>query len=308
MPDLPRTIEEYLDELRRELAGADPALIQDVLGDAEDYLRSERERLPDDQREAGLAAVIERYGTPDEVAEANRRTERTVEAALKRTPPAARKEHEERAEGYRPTRPPVDGFLGVFVDPLAYTSFFYMLLSLATGVLYFTWVVAGLSLSLGFMVLIIGIPFFLLFVATVRVLSFVEGRIIEALLGVRMPRRPPMTETHGSVWQRAKTMLTDGRTWSTMIYMTLKLPLGIASFTLFVVLISLSASFLFYPALQAIWPHPLIVTDDWVVEIPVWGYPLVSLLGFVLLVLTLHLARWAGMVHGTFAKGMLVQT
>ena len=36
-----------------------------------------------------------------------------------------------------------------------------MLLTLATGIVYFTVVVAGLSLSVGLAVLIIGMPFFL---------------------------------------------------------------------------------------------------------------------------------------------------
>jgi hypothetical protein len=33
---LPRTIAEYLDQLRAALAGADPALVQDALYDAEE--------------------------------------------------------------------------------------------------------------------------------------------------------------------------------------------------------------------------------------------------------------------------------
>jgi hypothetical protein len=300
MPDTPRTIEEYLEQLRHELAGSDPALVQDVLGEAEEYLRSEVARLPEDRREAGLAGIVERYGTPSEIAEANRQTERTVQAALNPPPPPRPKD--------APRRTPVEGFLGVFVDPLAYTSFFYMLLSLLTGIVYFTWVVTGLSLSLGFLVLIIGIPFFVLFVATVRVLSFGEGRIVESLLGERMPRRPPTTDTGGPILERVKRMLADGRTWSTMIYMALKLPLGILYFTVFITLIAVSFGFLFYPVINWFFPQPILVTPNWVVVIPVWGYPLVSLLGFLGVVVTLHLARWAGMVHAAFAKGMLVQT
>ena len=37
----PRSIDEYLKQLRAALAGADPALIQDALYDAEEYLRAE---------------------------------------------------------------------------------------------------------------------------------------------------------------------------------------------------------------------------------------------------------------------------
>ena len=42
----PTTIADYLDRLRRALAGADPALVQDALYDAEEYLRSELAEHP----------------------------------------------------------------------------------------------------------------------------------------------------------------------------------------------------------------------------------------------------------------------
>jgi len=44
---VPDTIEAYLAELRAALAGADPALVQDAVYDAEDYLRTAgRSRTP----------------------------------------------------------------------------------------------------------------------------------------------------------------------------------------------------------------------------------------------------------------------
>ncbi|MBK7012329.1 MAG: hypothetical protein IPH43_06355 [Xanthomonadales bacterium] len=39
---IPGTIREYLDQLRVELRGADPAMIQDALYDAEEHLRGTR--------------------------------------------------------------------------------------------------------------------------------------------------------------------------------------------------------------------------------------------------------------------------
>src|SRR5690606_7424559 len=81
-------------------------------------------------------------------------------------------------------------FFGVIADPYAWTGFFYMLLSLATGIVYFTTVVTGFSVSAGTIVLIIGIPIVILFVGVIRILSLVEGRIVEVMLGERMLRRP----------------------------------------------------------------------------------------------------------------------
>ena len=96
-----------------------------------------------------------------------------------------------RAPPPRPRKSAIGRFFGVAADPRAYAALFYMVLSLATGIFYFTWVVTGTSLSAGFAVLIIGIPFVILFLGSVRMLSLLEGRIVEVMLGERMPRRPP---------------------------------------------------------------------------------------------------------------------
>src|SRR5687768_6188328 len=138
---LPRSIPDYLDRLREALAGADPALVQDALYDAEEYLRSELAENPGKSEAEVIAAVAGSYGAPDEVAEIYRDTEVTVQTAL-RAPPA-------------PPRKSVLGrFFGVAAEPRTYAALFYMLLSLATGIFYFTWVVTGASLSAGLAVLI----------------------------------------------------------------------------------------------------------------------------------------------------------
>lgn len=56
-----------------------------------------------------------------------------------------------------------------------------LLLTLATGIVYFVFVVTGLSLSAGLAVLIVGLPFFLVFIRIARVLALGEGRLLEAI-------------------------------------------------------------------------------------------------------------------------------
>ena len=83
------TVEGYLAELKAALAGADPALVQDALYDAEDYLRSavaEGDGSPE-----ALDAAIEAYGTPEEIAAAYRESEITVAAALRKPRAPARR-------------------------------------------------------------------------------------------------------------------------------------------------------------------------------------------------------------------------
>jgi uncharacterized membrane protein len=298
---LPTTIPDYLEQLRRSLAGADPALVQDALYDAEEYLRSELAENPGKSEAEVIAAVAGSYGAPDEVADIYRDTEVKVQSAL-RTP------------NTRPVvsqRSPFARFFGVIAEPRTYASLFYMLLSLATGIFYFTWVVTGVSLSGGLAVLIIGIPFVILYFGSVRVLSLVEGRIVETMLGERMPRRPLYSTRGQPLLERIKDLFTDPRTWATQLYFLLMLPLGIAYFTVAVTglatslaLIAAPIAVLFGDFGGALWIDEINVMDVH----GLWALPLCFIAGVVLLFLTLHLARGVGYLHGQLAKHMLVKT
>ncbi len=293
---IPKTIREYLDQLRIELRGADPAMIQDALYDAEEHLRAELAEHAELDEAAMLAKVATSYGAPDEVAEIYRVQEGEVERALR---PPRRLPVVEKSIWAR--------FFGVAVDPRAYAALFYMLLSLATGIFYFTWVITGLSLSAGLAILIIGIPFIVLFFATVRALSFVEGKIIEGMLGVRMPRRPFFIDKASTVWQRIGAMFTDPRTWSTLLYMVLMLPIGVVYFTIATTGLALSVGFMVAPFL-----HVFGVDNGQVMingeEVRYWMLPFLFALGALLFFVMLHVARGLGRLHGALAKSLLVRS
>jgi uncharacterized membrane protein len=293
---LPTTIPEYLDQLRAALAGADKAMIQDAVYDAEEYLRSEMAENPGKSEAEVIASVAGSYGAPDEVADIYRETEVTVAKALRPPAPPKRKSALGR-------------FFGVVADPRTYGALFYMLLSLATGTFYFTWVVTGASLSVGLLILIIGIPLLLLFLMSVRLLSLVEGRVVEVLLGERMPRRPLYTQRDKPWMTRLKELFTDGRTWTAALYLLLMHPLGILYFSVAITLLALSVGLIAAPVAFFL-PHGYAFSfGDWnlVTEAP-WLLPLFSVIGFVLLFATLHLARVVGLFHGWLAKHLLVRT
>lgn len=295
----PTTIPAYLEQLRQALRGADPALVQDALYDAEEYLRAELAEHPQTGETEMLAAIAGSYGAPEEVAEIYLVKEDTVIQALRRPPVPPRKSALGR-------------FVGVVADPRAYTALFYMLLSSATGTFYFGWTVTGLSLSAGLAMLIIGVPFVIVFFASVRALSLVEGTLVEAMLGERMPRRPPYTDRDAPMRTRIWRMFTDPRTWSTLLYMLLMLPLGIVYFTVVVTLVTFSLALAALPILQQFSDAGLFVNgllvNDIHYHVPLWTAPLTLLAGFVLIVLTLHLARGIGHFHGSLAKHLLVKS
>lgn len=309
-PRLPVSISEYLDQLRAALTGADPALVQDALYDAEEYLRSELAEHavqggPGKSEAEVIAAVASSYGAPEEVAGIYRETEVTVQTALRAPPPRQRQSLPGR-------------FFGVVADPRAYAALFYMVLALATGIFYFTWVITGISLSAGLAVLIIGIPFVILFFGSVRVLSLVEGRIVEVMLGERMPRRP-LYAGRGKPWlQRIKDMFVDPRTWSTLLYFVAMLPLGIVYFTLAVTLLSTAIAFVVAPVLVWTgfadvhsnaygWQVLNIDGDIITTSLHAWSLPLLFVVGILLLFATLHIARGIGHLHGLLAKNLLVR-
>ncbi len=294
----PRTIAEYLEQLRRALQGADPALVQDALYDAEEHLRAELAEQPGRSEADMLARVVGSYGAPEEVAELYRDQEIKIQRSLRLPPPA-------------PRRSLVGRFFGVAADPHTYGALFYMLLALATGIFYFVWAVTGTALSLGFSVLVIGVPFIVLFLGTVRALSLLEGRIVETMLGVRMPRRPPYPARSLPLMKRIGAMFSDARTWSTLFYMVLMLPLGILYFSLSVSLLSVSISLIASPFIALFTPYDVInfQTDGYSYHGP--GLPAdigLCLLGILLLFATLHLARGLGRLHGAIAKHLLVRS
>ena len=85
----PRTVEQYLDSLRSALEGADRALVQDALYDAEEHLRAELAQHPGDNQGDVLASIVASYGAPEEVATlSQQREDDTGSAAYAPAPPA----------------------------------------------------------------------------------------------------------------------------------------------------------------------------------------------------------------------------
>lgn len=292
----PDSVRAYLAALRRALKGAPRGLIADALADCEEHLNMEIAQNPDLDEAAVMATVVETYGTPEEIAEEYRDMEDSISTPFP-------KQHEP-SSGH-------GGFFGVISDPQTYGALLYMLLSLVTGIFYFTWTVAGISITAGTSILIIGIPLALVFLLSFRLLSHVEGRIVEGLLGVRMPRRLPAVNADERIWPQIKDALGDMRTWTSVMYLLLMLPLGVVYFTLGVAGLSVSLG------ISGASIYSLITNESHVQipEVP-WlehlfgtapGLIVLALAGVLLFFLVLHMARFIGWTHGKIAEGLLVR-
>jgi hypothetical protein len=244
-----------------------------------------------------LVSIVDEYGTPEETASAYGEVERRTSPILK--------------VGGKPRSLPGRIF-GVYTDPRTWSALLFMFITFVTGIIYFTWVVTGTALSLSLMILIIGAPVAILYLLSVQGLALLEGRLVEALLGVRMPRRPLFAQP-GLKWLgRLKALLTDKHTWISMLYMLLQLPLGIFYFTLLVTLIAFSFALAGGPFVHLLVSVPMEfvpVYKSYYIPLwmlPLWARALMIVGGGLLLTLTMHLARGIGLLHGRYAKWMLV--
>lgn len=290
------SIEAYVAALEKELVGCDPAVIQDALADAEEHLRTALEHVLDGQEARSeaeaLQPIIERYGTPREIAAEYREIETLTHPGLSDRKP-------DRKIG-------ILGYLGVISEPGAWGAMLYFILSMLTGIIYFSWAVIGLSLSLSLMILIIGLPVAALVLFSFRSLSLLEGRIVEALLGERMPRRPLFSNRDVGWVEQVKSLFLDYRTWTSVAYLLLQLPLGILYFTVFTVLLALSLSFIASPVLELVFDQALFHLGTVAYHVQVWQMPFVMAAGFLLLTGTLHIAKLIGRWHALYAKRLLV--
>jgi len=237
-----------------------------------------------------LQAAIADFGTPAEVATAYREVERRVPVTS--TSDAA--SHVLR-----------NGFFAVYGDIRAWSSLLYMMLCFWLGVGYLMWTILGLTASVSFSILIIGLPLALAFLFSIRGIALLEGRLVEGLLGVRMPRRRVFFPRYTRWLDQLRGLLNDKHTWLTLSYASMLWLAG----TIYLCLILIGGGgslFLITSPIVQEWTGEAILSFFALIYVPRWLYPLPIVAGFLIFTLFLHLARVIGRMHARIAKSLLV--
>jgi hypothetical protein len=290
-------VDEFLAKLKEELEGSDPALVQDALSDAEEHLRMALEmelaNSPDVSEKDIIRSIIDKYGEPHEVALAYKEMEARFPSGL-----APAREPE--------TRSALSRFFGVFSDPRAWGSCLYMMISGLTGIVFGLWSIFGGMLAILMLMFIFGLPFTGLYLLSIRGIALIEGRIVEAFLSVRMPRKPLFVKHDQSWSEKFKSLVTESHTWKSLLFIALMLPLGLIYCLLILLLFFTAISFIISPLMELVFHLPLELFG-YEEFTPVWFLPVVVIAGIVLLPATLHLAKLVGKTHARFAKSMLVR-
>lgn len=129
----------------------------------------------------------------------------------------------------------------------------FLLLSFPLALLYFILTVCGLLLGLGTLVIWAGLPILFTTILTVRALAEVERHVVSSLLFIPMARqRKVQPQQRQGFLKHLGRLLNDPYTWTSIIYMLLKLPLGIINLVLALVLPILCGAFTFLPLIYLI--------------------------------------------------------
>ncbi len=187
----------------------------------------------------------------------------------------------------------IDRIFGAVLRPQTYRHLLYLLLSFPLGIVYFVTMLTGLSIGIGTAVIVVGFLVLAITLGLARVFGRLEREMSKALLGATFEPRPPRPRGF-------RATLTDGRAWSTLVYLMVRFPLGIVSFiacVLFLVSIPLMAA----PLLYTIFPYPI---DSTVITTSEEAL-LVSLFGFVFFLIWAHVINVLASLSRRLATALL---
>lgn len=193
---------------------------------------------------------------------------------------------------------------GTRPNPPLLGSIAYLLLNLPIGIGSFVFVVTTMSVGVGTMVIWVGLGVLAFTLLATRGLTTLERLRVHGMLGtyIASPYRP--LPSKGRWLARVK----DPATWKDLAYLVLMLPLGIAEFTVVVVLWSVSLYLTFLPLYwewmpadwhAVLWDHPVVSVDTW------WGTLPFAALGVLILAVAVIVTNALGTMHAVYARAML---
>jgi len=145
---------------------------------------------------------------------------------------------------------PLVQFLFAPFQPRSFTKLLYLLLSFPLGITHFTFLATGLSLGLGLMITVLGVPIIGLTLLGSWFFAAMERQLAIGLLGADVPPMGPTPFRSGQGFRRDLEQFLGNRvTWTGTLFLGLKFPLGLFSFFMAVILIAVSFSFLLVPFL-----------------------------------------------------------
>jgi len=131
----------------------------------------------------------------------------------------------------------------------------YLLLSLPIGVLYFVVLITGFSLGAGLLITLIGIPILVAMIFVTYILGDLDRKMTSLLLGVNIAKPEARPSNDDSARAILVAQLKSLQFWKELGYLLLKMPLGVISFTIAIVLVAVSLGFIAAPFILTYAPN-----------------------------------------------------
>ncbi len=202
--------------------------------------------------------------------------------------------------------PPVgsDFFISIWKTQ-TWINVLYLLLSFPLGIFYFVILITGISLGFGLLITVLGIFILMGIMILVHWFARFEVQLTNSLLGFQIRPKLPETSVQG-FWKRLREKLKSPLTWKGLLFLFLRFPLGIFSFSLTVSLLAASLSMISLPLtyhynwFDIDWP----ANSFWVID-SVPETIVVALVGVLLLYASLFVFNLLAWVYGSIAKALL---
>ncbi|MBZ5602143.1 MAG: sensor domain-containing protein [Acidobacteriia bacterium] len=197
------------------------------------------------------------------------------------------------AEGAFTPDSDIDRIFGPVVHPQTYRHLLYTSLSFPLGLIYFLAMVVGLSVGFGLTIVVIGLVILAVTLVLARIFGHLEREMAKSLLGATFDDAPPRPRG----WH---ALFRDRNTWRAVIYLILRLPVGIAGLVaslLMIVAVPLMAA----PLLYVILPFTI---DG--ARVANWDEALlVSLFGCVFFLVAAHAVNGVAAIARRLAMALL---
>lgn len=140
----------------------------------------------------------------------------------------------------------------IILQKQSYLNVLYLLLALPLGVIYFVVLVTGMALSLGLAITWFSVPVSFATLVAVRKLAALERNLTVWLLNADIKETSTQPTPHLGLWKQIRAYIFDANTWRNLIYLLVKLPLGVLSFSITVTLLVLAIALILTPIAYAI--------------------------------------------------------
>jgi hypothetical protein len=195
-------------------------------------------------------------------------------------------------------------FWGVIIRPQSYLNLAYLFLAFPLGLVYFIFFVTGLALGFPLIIVWVGLIILAVVFAAAWGLTLFERQMAIWLLRVNIGETGDPVDPNDDIWQRFKKYIANPVTWKGLLFLLLKFPLGVFSFTLGTTLVATSLALIFAPIALIFFPNAEVHFFNLAVH-PAVAAAFGFVIGVLLVPISLHIMNGVAYVYGQIARLLL---